>query len=519
MTDRAYVRISLDTEASASITKQRDRLTKKVLGDDGDPDKIAWYEDRSVSGSKVAFRDRPEGGRLFRELKQGDRVLVTKIDRAARNVEDLLGLVRFVEETGATITFADDDIDTKSNSGKLILTVLAAIAEFEARLIGERRRQSLEVMKKEGRHAVGSAPYGFVAIKNPNGRGLVIRPDHEVRIPFRLSPAEALRDAVMAVINGKTYEEAKAALPVSMSGFKHLLHNPRLAGMTPDHDYEIYTTSTGREAYRLSRASEGVLMVDGTPLIDPDMALLTMAEWMALREMLESRKLKAWEVAKGYGSGMTCGVCGERLYRHHTDKRPSKTALACIRKKHAKGDPGVSIAEHRVNPYIEETFLRLYGQREHVEHQTIEESAVRLEAISRAKVALIEAQKALTAAVDDAEEDEAYQAVRAAKRAVREAEAMPTERVTKLVPTGETWGDLWESSDDLERCELLRLAGTWAVVPGRGLALDKKIVHTQKPFGIAVDGERVVMPADLLETITADPEIREDLASLWESIK
>src|SRR5687768_8693795 len=122
MTDRGYARISLDTQQSGSISKQTERI-KAVAGSD-----VQWYKDESVSGSKVPFAERPEGGRLMADLQKGDRVLVTKIDRAARSVKDLLNLVERIEKAGASILFVDQAIDTSGPMGRFLLTLLGAIA-------------------------------------------------------------------------------------------------------------------------------------------------------------------------------------------------------------------------------------------------------------------------------------------------------------------------------------------------------------------------------------------------------
>ena len=108
---RAYRRISLETERSGSLRKQTDRLSAWEFAKGRNPEEMVWYEDQTVSGSKIPMADRPEGGRLWNEISQGDRVLITKIDRAARNLADLLDLVQHCHNQGATITFIDNDID------------------------------------------------------------------------------------------------------------------------------------------------------------------------------------------------------------------------------------------------------------------------------------------------------------------------------------------------------------------------------------------------------------------------
>ena len=69
--DLGYCRISLDTEASGSITNQRRLITAAVTAKGHDPDGIEWYRDETVSGSKVPFADRTDGARLLADLRPG----------------------------------------------------------------------------------------------------------------------------------------------------------------------------------------------------------------------------------------------------------------------------------------------------------------------------------------------------------------------------------------------------------------------------------------------------------------
>jgi DNA invertase Pin-like site-specific DNA recombinase len=291
--DLGYSRISLETERSGSISKQTGRIRAAVTADGGDPEALVWFEDRSVSGSKVLMKDRPGGGALLREVRQGDRVHITNLDRAARNVRDLLNIVETISGAGAEVRFIDNRIDTGGASGKLVLTILGAIAEFEAALIAERRKASLESFAVEGRHAVGKAPIGFRSVENPNGRGLVIEKDPET--------APAVRDAVLRVMAGESQNTVRHSLGLSKTGFHSLLNNPRLAGMTPQNG--------------------GVVMVDGVPLVSPNAAILSPVEWRELRGFMSRNASKSWSRQKGYGRALACGECDSRLYVNVSKRR------------------------------------------------------------------------------------------------------------------------------------------------------------------------------------------------------
>src|SRR3974390_677641 len=89
-----------------------------------------------VSGVRA---DRPQLAKLMAGLKAGDIVLVTKLDRLGRSTRELLDLIERIGKAGAAFRSLGDPLwDTSSSQGRLLSTLLAAIADFERDLIGER---------------------------------------------------------------------------------------------------------------------------------------------------------------------------------------------------------------------------------------------------------------------------------------------------------------------------------------------------------------------------------------------
>lgn len=104
----------------------------------------------TMSGARA---DRPELKKALANLSQGDTVVVTRLDRLARSTRDLLDIVHTIETRGATLkALADTWADTTTPTGKLILTVLGGLAEFERSLIRERTSEGRERARKAGRH-------------------------------------------------------------------------------------------------------------------------------------------------------------------------------------------------------------------------------------------------------------------------------------------------------------------------------------------------------------------------------
>lgn len=432
MTDRAYARISLDTERSGSIVKQRARLLK--LADDP-----SWYVDESVSGAKVPFAERPAGARLLADLRKDDRVLVTRIDRAARNVRDLLGLVERIEAAGASIVFVDQNIDTAGPMGRFLLTLLGAVAELEAAIVAERVRETRESFRAEGRWGGGPVPFGFMTAPHPRGRGLVLRPDPDT--------AATARDVVARVVNGEAQRALAPLVGLKESGFSRWLRSPSLAG--------IRTGGTELE-------------------IDPDAAILSLSEWQGLQDYLD-RPAKAWTRADGYGEALVCGVCGHRLYYARNKRYPDSSVYRCGRRAHADGDPAVAVTRRLADAHIETDFLTRFGSEKVLEEVTVTASAVRDEALAVARLRLEAAQRAQREARDRDSRRTAHAAVDAALDALDEAEALPDETVVETRDTGMTHAELWEMLPPGERSAFIASAGRWSVAPGRGLPVDQKM--------------------------------------------
>lgn len=106
-----------------------------------------------ISGS---LRKRPELDRLLDQLREGDVIVVTKYDRLARSLRDLLDIVEVIKARGAGFRSLAEDIDTTTPAGRLVFHVFASIAQFERERISERTKEGLEAARKRGR--VGGRP-------------------------------------------------------------------------------------------------------------------------------------------------------------------------------------------------------------------------------------------------------------------------------------------------------------------------------------------------------------------------
>ncbi|MEM8561246.1 MAG: recombinase family protein [Pseudomonadota bacterium] len=113
----------------------------------------ASYAD-TISG-KTAAMERPEFAKMIDAIartRTAKRLVVTKLDRLGRDVEDVLGVMRHLEETGCAVKVLQfGDLDLTSPAGRLVLTTLAAVAQMERDLLVERTHAGLARARREGK--------------------------------------------------------------------------------------------------------------------------------------------------------------------------------------------------------------------------------------------------------------------------------------------------------------------------------------------------------------------------------
>ncbi len=104
-------------------------------------------------------RERPELQKLLDQLREGDVVVIWKLDRLARSLKDLVNLVNEIQEKGGALHSLNHQIDTTTPHGKFTSHVFAALAEFERDIIRERTKAGLVAARARGR--VGGRPKGL----------------------------------------------------------------------------------------------------------------------------------------------------------------------------------------------------------------------------------------------------------------------------------------------------------------------------------------------------------------------
>jgi DNA invertase Pin-like site-specific DNA recombinase len=131
-----YGRVSTREQSPAS---QHDALTAAAC------DQV--YVD--VASGKLASR--PELDKALLVAREGDQLVITKLDRLGRSLEHMIRLAREMQERGVDLVVLDQGIDTSTAIGRMFFQILGAIAEFEHALMSERTRDGLAAARARGR--------------------------------------------------------------------------------------------------------------------------------------------------------------------------------------------------------------------------------------------------------------------------------------------------------------------------------------------------------------------------------
>ena len=113
------------------------------------------FEEKVSSRKEV----RKELENMLSILREGDTVVIWKLDRIARSMIDLINIFKTIEDKGASVKSINDPIDTSTPSGRLIFNIFGSLAEFERDIISERTKAGLKAARARGR--IGGRPKGL----------------------------------------------------------------------------------------------------------------------------------------------------------------------------------------------------------------------------------------------------------------------------------------------------------------------------------------------------------------------
>ena len=133
----AYIRVS-------TIEQNEERQLEALQGKNIDK----WFTEK-VSAKAP---NRPKLNEMLEFAREGDTIYIQSFDRLARSTVDLLGIIEQLEGKGIHLVSLKENIDTSTPTGKLMVTMIGAINEFERTNMLERQREGIAIAKREGKY-------------------------------------------------------------------------------------------------------------------------------------------------------------------------------------------------------------------------------------------------------------------------------------------------------------------------------------------------------------------------------
>ncbi|CAN5273291.1 hypothetical protein BH10PSE19_BH10PSE19_17070 [soil metagenome] len=175
-----------------------------------DQDTLTQINALKLAGVKKLFEERASGGRWDRpqlhkmldQLREGDVVIVWKLDRLSRSLKDLLHIIEKIEGVGAGFRSITEAIDTTTPAGRMMMQMVGSFAEFERAMIRERTKAGLETARAQGR--VGGRKHKLTATQQKEAVAMVTstkKSASDVARLFRVHPATISRLLSKADIN------------------------------------------------------------------------------------------------------------------------------------------------------------------------------------------------------------------------------------------------------------------------------------------------------------------------------
>lgn len=144
-----YCRVSTDSEEQAKSYKNQLQYYTNLVNEKKEWSLVGIYADEAISGTRDDKRD--DFLRMIQDCKNGliDMIITKSISRFARNTVDTLRYVRMLKEIGVAV-FEDENINTLTMDGELLLTVLSSVAQQEVENTSSNVKKGLKMKMKRG---------------------------------------------------------------------------------------------------------------------------------------------------------------------------------------------------------------------------------------------------------------------------------------------------------------------------------------------------------------------------------
>ena len=320
-----YKRVSTTMQIDGySLDAQRARM--KAYADFNDYEIVGEYEDAGKSGKSI--EGRLQFNQMMEDVKSGkdnvSYVLVFKLSRFGRNAADVLSTLQVMQDFGVNLICVEDGIDSSKDAGKLMISVLSAVAEIERENIRVQTMEGRIQKAREGKWNGGFAPYGYKLV---NGK---LEINEEEAVAIRTIYDQYVNTDIGS--NGiSKYLENHGIRKIQRQNGKNplfdahlvrlILKNPVYCGKIAYGRRKTEKVHGTRNEYRLVEQDD-FLLVDGL-----HEAIISEEIWNAAQAKLIAQAKKYEHVNKGKDERthlllgiVRCPVCGAGMYGNKSIK-------------------------------------------------------------------------------------------------------------------------------------------------------------------------------------------------------
>lgn len=366
-----YTRVSTAMQVDGySLDAQKDKLRKYAAFQDCYV--AGEYSDEGKSGKSVDGR--PEFMRMLRDIEDGkDRisyVLVFKLSRFGRNAADVLSSLQRMQDFGVNLICVEDGIDSSKDSGKLMISVLSAVAEIERENILVQTMEERRQKAREGKWNGGFAPYGYKLV---DGQLQIAEDEAEIiKLIFdKYIHTNLGANGIASWLNKHGYKKKKrqnnTLSAFSASFVKGVLDNPVYCGKLAYGRRKNEKIPGKRDSHIVKQSD--YMLYDG--IHD---AIISEADW---KEASDKRRESGFKREKTHSldhehilSGiLRCPVCGAGMYGNVNRKKKPDGSLyrdyfyyVCKHRREVDGhlcDYRRQWSEDKVNRAVEEVIIKL----------------------------------------------------------------------------------------------------------------------------------------------------------------
>lgn len=315
------------------------------------------YADRGISGKSM---NRPELQRMLKDSKEGklDCVMVYKTSRLARNTSDLLSIVEGLHRQNVEFFSLSENMKFDSNSGKLLLQILASFSEFERNNIAEGAFMGQLRRSQEGYYQ-GNLPLAYDKI--PDNKHELMINQHEANIVKYIFESYAKGHGYRKIANALNHKGyvTKKGNPFSISAITYILSNPFYIGKIQFAKYKDWNDK------RRKGLNDKPVIAEGkhTPIISQDL-------W----DKVQARKKQVSKKPQVHGKGtnlltgiISCPICSAPMaasnttntLKDGTKKRIRYYSCSNFRNKGSKVCSANSVRANVIEKYVMDQILEI----------------------------------------------------------------------------------------------------------------------------------------------------------------